>query len=295
MALATRLNPRAQVARQLLEHPRSPLRVAGTALPATWLASAKAVTFLLFALGYHERLGEPFLPLLPVLDDVHGGAWALAVNATAWGGVALLFSNVAVRVGSVMVGVAMLAGMIAEQATYLNSVTWSACFLVVVGLYTDERSDTVLRFQFSALYLGSCLSKLFDSDWHDGTFIANWRFDDSSLYDRVLDVLGWNGFHTAVGITVIAVEGLLAVLFLRPAWTNRAVALSLTFHAMPFVLNGLTFGVFLPALAVSTVALYRLDDPRDFDLRRPWRDPLFYLLLAMGWGSAHVAKDLVLG
>ena len=291
MAVAVELIERVETV--ATRHPRSPLRVAGTALPPSWLAAAKGITFLLFALRYHETLGAPFAPVLGVLGGVPGDAWGLLLQVMAGAGAALLFSNAAVRLGAGLVGWAFLLEMAGDAADYQNAVVWSACVLVVVSLYTGEAGFTVLRWQFAALYTGASLNKLLDPDWLDGTFMRAWAFDGAPAYARAVELFG-PGFHSLTGWTVIAVEAILAVLVVRRSTRTAAVAIGLCFHSIPFVLAGNTFGIFYPALALSMTALF---DPRPAGpprLRDRWRDPHVHLVLALAWGTAHLAKNTLL-
>lgn len=296
MGLAT-LNPEAApMARWLLRHPRSPLQLGGTPLPATWLAVAKAVALFLFCLGYFGTIGEPYLPLLPVLDDVPGRAWELLMQASALTGLVLLLVNVAVRAGALMVGVPFALTGLANQTQYLNSVVWASFVLILIGLYRDERSRELMAFQFVALYVGSFLSKVVDRDWLDGTFIDNWRFGDAAVYGAVDEITGSGAWFPAlIGLTVITMEGLLAVLFARRRTRRVAVGTMLVFHTIPMVMNGLTFGIFYPALAISSLTFFDLRARPD----RPgmtalFRTPVPYLLLAFVYAGARLAKTILL-
>lgn len=280
--------------RQVLRRPANPLRVSGTALPESWLAVAKGIAFLLVALGYAGKLGEPHLPIVRAIDQAPGALFGLGIRAAAVLGLALLFTNLAVRVGSLLVGSAFLLGMLANQTTYRNSVVWSALILILIGLYEDERSERLLQAQFVLLYSGAFLSKIFDADWRDGTFIDNWRFDQSAVYDHAAEVVAVAAFPVVIAWTVIVFEGLLAVLYLRPRLRNWAVGLSLGFHSIPLVMNDLTFGIFYPALAISNLALFDLRSERPIDPRRLWRQPAAYVILAIAYGVARAAKNAVL-
>ena len=280
----------------LLRHRRSPFNLEGTALPATWLATAKAVALFLFALGYFGTIGEPYLPLVRVLDHVPGGAWELGMQLSAVAGLLLLLSNVAVRASSLMVGVPFALTGIADQTQYLNSVVWASFVLILVGLYRDERSRELMAFQFVALYVGSFLSKLFDPDWLDGTFVDNWRFADAAIYNAVDDIAGsapW--FPTLIGLTVIAVEGVLAILFARPSTRRTAVAGMLVFHTIPMAMNWLTFGIFYPALAISALTFFDMPArPQRTGLRALFATPLPYMALAFAYAGARIAKTILL-
>lgn len=282
--------------RLLLRHERSPLKLDGTPLPSTWLAAAKAVALFLFALGYFETIGEPYLPLVPVLDDVPGRAWELAMQASALAGLVLLLTNVMVRAGALMVGVPFALTGVADQTQYLNSVVWASFVLVLVGLYRDDRSRELMALQFVALYVGSFLSKIVDPDWLNGTFIDNWRFGDATVYNAVDDLAGsGNWFPTLIGLTVVAVEGALAVLFLRRRTRRSAVAGMLIFHTIPMAMNWLTFGIFYPALAISALTFFDLPArPHEPGLRALFRTPLPYLVLAFGYAGARLAKTILL-
>lgn len=293
--MATLISRPSRAVSTLIEHPRSPLTLSGTALPASWLAAAKAVAALLFMLGYFERIDEPFLPLVRVLDEVPGSLWATSMRVAAIAGLIGLAINVAVRTSAMAVGLAFLMTGVANQTLYANSVVWAAVVLILIGLYQDDRSRTVIRFQFVALYFGSFLAKVIDSDWRDGTFIDNWRFDGARIYEEADSLLGQaDGLPIVVGWTVVLVEGSLAVLYANRRTINIAVIITLVFHTIPVLMNNLMFGVFYPALAASLLVLYDLPAPRDIDLRRMWRTPLPYMLLAWAYGAARLAKHLIL-
>lgn len=280
----------------LLRHERSPLRLDGTPLPVTWLAAAKAVALFLFALGYFGTIGEPYLPLVPLLDDVPGPAWELVMRASALAGLVLLLTNVAVRTSALMVGVPFALTGLADQTDYLNSVVWASFVLILVGLYRDDRSRGLMAFQFVALYVGSFLSKIVDRDWLDGTFIDNWRFGDAAVYNAVDDITGSSAWFPAlIGLTVVAVEGILAVLFARSHTRRVAVGGMLVFHTIPMAMNWLTFGVFYPALAISALTFFDMPARPDAPgLRALLRTPLPYLLLAYAYGAARIAKTILL-
>ena len=281
----------------LLRHPRSPLKLDGTPLPVTWLAAAKAVALFLFALGYFGTIGEPYLPLVPVLDDVPGPAWQVVMQASAVAGLVLLLVNVAVRASALMVGIPFALTGLANQTEYLNSVVWASFVLILIGLHRDGRSRELMAFQFVALYVGSFLSKIVDRDWLDGTFIDNWRFGDASIYNAVDDMAGgglW--FPTVIGLTVICVEGLLAVLFARRSTRRAAVGGMRVFHTIPMAMNWLTFGIFYPALAISALTFFDMPArPTEPGLRPLFGTPLPYLLLAFAYAGARAAKAVLLG
>jgi hypothetical protein len=75
---------------------------------------------------------------------------------------------------------------------------------------------------------------------------------------------------------------------------NIAVVVTLVFHTIPVAMNNLMFGVFYPALAASLLVLYDLPQPDQLDLKRAWRTPLPYLVLALAFGTARVLKHLIL-
>lgn len=297
MALATLNLDELPGVPQSLHHPRSPLKLDGSPLPATWLATAKAVAVFLFALGYFDTIGEPYLPLVPWLDDVPGPAWELLMQTSAVLGLLLLLVNVAVRASSLMVGVPFALTGLADQTEYLNSVVWASFVLILIGLHRDERSRELMAFQFVALYVGSFLSKVTDRDWLDGTFIDNWRFADAALYNAVDDITGsgqW--FPTLIGFTVICVEGVLAALFARRDTRRAAVGGMLVFHTIPLAMNWLTFGIFYPALAISSLTFFDLPArPREPGVRPLFATPLPYLLLAFAYAGARIAKTVLLG
>lgn len=296
MALATLNVDTLPGAPVLLRHRRSPFNLDGTALPATWLGAAKAVALFLFALGYFGTIGEPYLPLVPLLDHVPGAPWQLVMQLSAVAGLVLLLTNVAVRASSLMVGIPFGLTGIADQTQYLNSVVWASFVLILVGLYRDERSRELMAFQFVALYVGSFLSKLFDRDWLDGTFVDNWRFANAAVYNAVDDIAGsaqW--FPTLIGLTVIAVEGVLAILFARSSTRRTAVAGMLVFHTIPMAMNWLTFGIFYPALAISALTFFDLPArPQRNGLRALFATPLPYMALAFAYAGARIAKTILL-
>ncbi|MBL8221190.1 MAG: DUF393 domain-containing protein [Bryobacterales bacterium] len=130
---------------------------------------------LAFLLTNHVRLlPDPFLPFLPVLDQlIPGPTFQRILQAVFITSAITLLFNRRVRTCCLLLGGTVLLSVVASRAYYGNNKTFCALMLILAGLYTGGEPK-LLRWQVALVYFGAGLNKALDPDWHSGQFFEHW-------------------------------------------------------------------------------------------------------------------------
>ncbi|HLJ14320.1 MAG TPA: DCC1-like thiol-disulfide oxidoreductase family protein [Bryobacteraceae bacterium] len=231
----------------------NPLRCAGTALPANLLVMAKTIAIALLLTNHVKLLPRPFLPFLPWLDRIPGIVFQDTLRvAFLVSAVALLF-NRSVRLSSFLLGMTMLAGVVASKAYYGNNKTFTGLILVLTGLYEPKRGPWLLRLQLVVVYFGAGLNKVLDPDWRTGVFFSNWAVNRlhqaaylylASFVPSVLlaQIMSWFTI-----VTELSLSGIFLVRRLFPL----GIWLSILLHSGMVFFTGSTFTMFFYAMTAS--------------------------------------------
>lgn len=247
----------------------NPLRVGGTSLPPPLLLAAKIMVIAVLIRATPD-LPDRYLPFVRLFDHVPAAELRIALQCgCVLGGAAVLF-NRAVRTGSLLVGVALLASVLSSQSGFSHNLLFAACALIAIGLYERGRTPWLLCGQVAIVYFGAALNKLVDPDWLSGRFLTAWGHQFITAPRLVLlpDVAGRTGAQVLSGL-IIAAEAYLAFAFavraLGDRWpghgrpTSRlfsiGIGIGAVLHVGLFVITGRTFGVFLFAVLAAYLAL----------------------------------------
>jgi hypothetical protein len=166
----------------------NPLRCARQALAPNVLLMAKLVALCLLLKGFWLRLPEPFLPFLPFFDYVGSPAIIHRVlQITFVASAASLLFNWHVRTSCLVLGSAILLGILASRPFYQSNRLFCACLLLMAALQRPGRKPWLLRWQVATLYFGAGLNKLADVDWRSGQFFENWvvGLHHQALYTKI--------------------------------------------------------------------------------------------------------------
>lgn len=173
--LARLLAKAATTAKVFYKGPWNPFRVTGTPMPPNLLLMCKILAVAILATGHYRILPDPFLPFIPMLDQLtdpqtfRTTLQTVAVVAA----IALLF-NRSVRFSALVLGSCMLLGVVSSRAYYGNNKTFVGLALVLTGLSDFDRPAYLLRWQLALVYFGAALNKFLDPDWQSGLFFHYW-------------------------------------------------------------------------------------------------------------------------
>ena len=242
-----------------------PWRCDGTALPPSWLLSAKLLALAIVPGRRLLAAGPPFLPFVTWLDAPLAHAWLQPLVIVAfYAGVAALLLNRAVRAASITIALAVLVHIAAHRLEYANNVLFPCVFLLLIGLYHPRTGLAPLRWQLALVYGGAALNKLLEPDWWSG---------------RVVDTLMLEAFHlpwyaalssrlpalgALLGGLTIVCETATAVAAACARDTRVVIGLMIAFHGGMLLLTGgqLSFAFLYLAVAIAPpfVTATNIDD-----------------------------------
>ena len=233
----------------------NPLRCGGTALPANLLLAAKLIALCLLLTNHVRLLPDPFLPFLPIFDQLPPLAFQRTLQvAFVVSAVALLF-NRSVRVSSLVLGLTIILAVVSSKAYYGNNKLFCGCMLFLTGLHQPGQSPWLLRYQLVIVYFGAGLNKLLDADWRSGQFMEHWATDrlKHSLYIQVASwlppmllakLMCWAAIVTELGIS--------AAFLIRRLWP-LAIWGNLLFQSALMLFTGTTFTMFFYAMTAASL------------------------------------------
>lgn len=261
----------------------NPLVLSHTALPAPLLLSAKLLVLYWIINKDFLSLPEPFLPFIPVFDLIKSPYLYTQFLQCAFLIFAMmLFLNRVVRLCSFMAGFIIFLCILGARDYFSNSYFFFACFLMLIGLYNNEKSLWLLRAQIALVYFGAGLNKIFDADWLTGQYFEFWAREilRHSWYISLSDQFSPMLISKIICWLAIMVEGALAVLFTFPSLTSLAIALGILFHTGALVFTGAPdSAAFLYAMLCSYVAfIHRPEEPSQTQRLR--HNPILYFALA---------------
>lgn len=216
-------------------------------LPAELVLMARMLGLTMLMRGPLPR-GVPYLPILEALgppDHYRNALWA-ALGV----GCALVLATGWTRLGSGLMGAALMLGLLGTRGGHSVADTYAACLLLMLALSNQATGTALLRWQVALLYAAAGMHKALDPDWWDG------RTMHTLLVDR--HGHGWFsplhqslGLGSLLGAVTIGVQFLLAGCFLYRDLYRAGVVLALGFHTGMVLLLGTTFGPFFVALVAS--------------------------------------------
>jgi hypothetical protein len=236
-----------------------PWRCDGTELPPNVLLMAKLLVLVMVRGGTLGKLGDPFLPFFPWLDVFREPAgWFAAGLRTAFVlGAFLLFANLRVRLGSLLVGGAILLWQFAVKPEFRNHVFICGCLLSLAACHRRDEEPWLLRWQFALVYFGAGLNKLMDPDWWSGQVILVWLTQELPAAGFRL-LAAWipaRVLAIALSWPTIILELALAIAFMRRRSLSWAVWCVLALHGAMFVfLVGYRFGHFIDDILIGLLA-----------------------------------------
>lgn len=234
----------------------NPLRCGGTALPVPLLLMAKLIA-LAFLLTNHVRiLPDPFLPFLPVLDQLGPGhVFQRAVQTVFLASALGLLFNRHVRTCCLLLGGSVLLSVVASRAYYGNNKTFCALALVFAGLYTGGE-PRMLRWQVALVYFGAGLNKALDADWHSGQFFEHWAGTrlEQPVYIWLSAMLPPLVLGKLMCWTTIALELTASCLLTIPRMRLYGVCISILLQSGFLLFTGQTFTMFFFGMQAAMLA-----------------------------------------
>jgi len=153
----------------------NPFRITGTPMPPNLLLLCKILAVAVLATGHIAILPEPFLPFIPVLDQlVEPAVFRRTVQIVATAAALALLCNRWVRASAMVFGACFLLAVLSSRAYYGNNKTFTGLLLVLAALSDFDRPAYLLRWQLSLTYFGAALNKLLEPDWQSGLFFDFW-------------------------------------------------------------------------------------------------------------------------
>ncbi|MCB1122049.1 MAG: hypothetical protein KJT03_10900, partial [Verrucomicrobiae bacterium] len=153
-----------------------------------------------------------------------------------------LFCNFFGRKACFYIGSASLLIILWSRLNFSNNQLYLTLLFLFLGLHVKGETFWSIRITTGLLYLGAGLNKLLTPDWQTGRFIEYWYTVAAPMqwFDGVASLVGTSNLSLALGWSVIAIELILAFLFLTKIKLRWALVLGLSFHlGMLFATGGL--------------------------------------------------------
>jgi len=236
-----------------------PWRFTGTAMRPQTLLLCKLLFLLAAMHGLPAKLGDPYLPFLPILDALREvpGLFAAVLTTAYWvAGVALLF-NAWARSAAVTLGATVILALLASKPSFQNHVFIVGCLFLLCGLHRRGEDPWLVRWQFVLMYFGAGLNKVLQADWWSGAFLHTWLHDHlaNPLYQLGSALLPERWFAAGVSWAVMGSEVILFTLFLVRRWNRFAVWGVVVVHLGFFAVVGPgPFGYFTEDLLIGLLA-----------------------------------------
>jgi hypothetical protein len=257
-----------------LSVPWNPLRITGTPMPPNLLLMCKIVAVAFLGTGHYRILPDPFLPFVPMLDELAEPEVVRAVLRTVAvaSAVALLF-NRWVRACTLLLGCCFLLAVVSSKAYYGNNKTFCGLLLVMAGLSDFDRPASLFRWQFCLVYFGAALNKLLDPDWQSGLFFEHWAGErlQNPVFITVSGALPTLLAGKLLCWGTILAEFGVALGLLVPRLVPYALWINVFFQVGLLEFTGNTFTLFFYGMQAATLAFVTWPEcvPIYHDDRRP--------------------------
>ena len=228
----------------------------GTDMSPNLLLMCKLLFALLLLHDFFQKIADPFLPFIPVLDlfRSHTGLFTMALKTALLGAGFCLVMNVRVRAAAVVLGLVVVLFILSSKTVYRNHIFIVGCLFLLSGLHRSDEDPWLLRLQLSIIYLGAFTNKLCDPDWRSGEFMHHWLHTElqNPYYECLRPLLPEPWIAILISWMVITSEFLLMILFLVKRWNNVGVWLAVCMHLGFFVVVGRRiFGHFLEDMLLA--------------------------------------------
>jgi hypothetical protein len=258
-----------------------PFRLHNSAVPPELVLLARGAVLVLLLLGH-----EPYpirVPYILALDAIPTELWAWVRDYGLQSGLLLLLFTPWVRIGALLSGGIFLIGLLGCRGCHSMAHTYTAMVLLMVGLSSHAAGTRLVRLQMVVLYAAAGLNKALVVEWWNGGYFETMMFDryDHTLYQQIAGFLPAGSLSTFMGISVIAMEFLLALWFLRREWYLFGIVLGVFFHTGITITMGSTFGPFYGVLLLSFMVFAGL--PQQIRLQLPPGAAASWLRRGLGW------------
>lgn len=218
----------------------NPLRCDGGPLPIPYILLGKLlVIYVAFSRtpGASHSIAPilPWLENLPAADSIRFGL-KLGIACAAM----LVLFNRWFRPACLFIGGAALLILLWSRLNYSNNQAFVALLLILLGSAEFKNPGWGIRTTVVLLYFGAGLNKALEPEWQSGAFMAHLfghRFD-VPWYALLREVIGVETLSPLLSWSVIAIEFLLAALFLRFRTRTWGVILGCCFHGGMIVATG---------------------------------------------------------
>ena len=184
------------------------------------------------------------------------GLFGLVLRTVFFGATLSLLFNVKVRTAAVVLGATVILTIVASKPMFRNHIFIVGCLLLLAGLHRRDEEPWLIPLQFSVMYFGAFLSKVWDPDWRTGQFMHYWLHEHlaNPFYETFSPLFPELGFGMLLSWIVIIAEGALIVLFFVPRWRTLGVWLALAMHvSFLLVVGRRPFGHFTEDILIAMV------------------------------------------
>ncbi len=236
-----------------------PWRSLGTPMRPNTLLMCKLLLLLLVLHGFQWTIRDPYLPFLQGLDVFRSlpGLFEVVLKAAFFGAGLSLLCNVRVRTSAIVLGATVILALVASKPMFRNHIFFVGCLFLLAGLHRRDEEAWLIKIQFSVMYFGAFLNKIWDPDWRTGQFMHHWLHGHlrNPFYETFSPLLPDFWFGMMLSWTVIVSECLLTVLFFVPRWRTRGVCLTLAMHlGFLLVVGRRPFGHFTEDVLIALLA-----------------------------------------
>ena len=223
------------------------------------LLMCKLLLVLLLAHDFLQKIGDPFLPFIPLLDLFRSEPplFAIVLKTALLGAGFCLLMNVRARAAAVVLGLVVILFMLSSKPAYRNHILIVGCLFFLAGLHSADEDPWLLRLQMSIIYLGAFTNKICDVDWRTGEFMHHWLHTElqNPHYEFLYPLLPDQWLAVFLSWMVIIGECSLTFLFLVKRWNNLGVCLAICMHVgFLLVVGRRIFGHFTEDILLAMMA-----------------------------------------
>ncbi|MDN5199938.1 hypothetical protein QQ008_01160 [Fulvivirgaceae bacterium BMA10] len=218
---------------------------------------SKLLVLCLIIKGYFSGLPSPFLPFLPILDEVNPDLFQFSLKLFFILASLSLFLNYKVRMSCIVLGLVFIVAILSSKTYYSNAKFFVGVIFLLTGLQGPNQGAWLIRWQLILVYFGSGVNKLMEEDWWTGQYFEHWMVNvlHVEFYMDISRSLPPLLFAKFLCWSTMIIELILIPLFLLVKKDVLAIWIAVLFHTGALLLSNLSFGVFYAAALFSYLSL----------------------------------------
>ena len=200
------------------------------------------ILLVLYILVFHlilEAKPQVFLPLIPFFDHLQGvnfiGELLYIIFIIS---VLCVVINYRAQFFIGLLGFGILLMILADRTRFANSLTYSACLMILCGVY-QEKFHWAFRVQISLLYFGAGLNKVLDPDWLSGLYFENFALEIFHIpfYENLAGLFPDLFVSMTLSWMTIVLELSFAMVFLFKIRIYEMMCVAYLFHGIMLILT----------------------------------------------------------